>query len=168
MSLMGAKPGSWLLYLHFVSGDERLSALYSLVRRRFSSSWLSDTGSKGPLHRSWSTTRKSWTSENFHSLGGNRRDRRGVRGTRKMLKYFPFGLLIWLPKNCLPDGEDQSSDCEPLCFYWPTSPPHCLVWNRYASPNPLPHFLVPIYCLTHLPAAWGWGKWPGQWPLAIS
>lgn len=43
----------------------------------------------------------------FFPWGENRRDRHGVRGTRKMLKYFPFGLLICLPKNCLPDGEDQ-------------------------------------------------------------
>lgn len=40
-------------------------------------------------------------------------------------------------------------------FLLASSPPRCLVWNLWASPNHVPHFLVPIYCLTHLPAAKG-------------
>ena len=85
-------------------------------------------------------------------------------GQGKCWNIFLLGFWFVCQKIAFQMEKTKRSDCEPLCLYWPTSPSHCLVWNLWASPNSLPHFLGPIYCLTHLPAARGWGKllWKGR------
>ena len=85
-------------------------------------------------------------------------------GQGKCWNIFLLGLWFVCQKIAFQMEKTERSDCEPLCLYWPTSPSRCLVWILWASPNSLPHLLGPIYCLTHLPAARGWGKllWNGS------
>lgn len=109
MSFRGATLGGWHVpeLKRSLEATDFLLLMLADVGALLSSLWLSNTARSGLRIILGLLLGKAEHQRAFFPWGENRRDRHGVRGTRKMLKYFPFGLLICLPKHCLPDGEDR-------------------------------------------------------------